>query len=136
MNEWIPAPRVHRYRIDGQWEILVGRTASDNDILSLKTAAGHDLWFHVHGMPGSHVILRVPSDEMPPAEVIRKVAGLAVWYSKARTAGLVPVVWTRARNVSKRSGMKPGQVRVQSETKVKVRPLDPQTEPSIEVLEG
>ena len=36
--------------IDG-WEVLVGRSAADNDYLSLRVAKGRDLWLHVGGGP-------------------------------------------------------------------------------------
>ena len=51
-------PELRRYPLPGGWEVLVGRSDADNDSLSLKVAAPDDYWFHVRGMPGSHVILR------------------------------------------------------------------------------
>lgn len=41
-------------------QVLVGRSNTQNDTLSMRVAAPQDIWFHVRGRPGSHVVLRVP----------------------------------------------------------------------------
>ena len=53
-----PQPDCWRYELPGGFEALAGKTDADNDLLSLRVAAPNDLWFHVHGLPGSHVVLR------------------------------------------------------------------------------
>ena len=60
-----PPVRVWEYTIDGKWTVLAGRTDADNDRLSLKEARPNDWWFHVRGMPGSHVLLKALPDEEP-----------------------------------------------------------------------
>ena len=42
-------------------EIWVGRTARDNDELTVRLARGSDLWLHTADVPGSHVLLRLES---------------------------------------------------------------------------
>lgn len=110
------------YILPGGWEILVGRTDRDNDYLSLKIAGPNDWWFHIKGMPGSHVVLRVPTGEEPDRSVLKQVASIAAYHSKAREAGIVPVSCTRARYVTKPRGAKPGTVHIRKETVLKVRP--------------
>ena len=56
---------IAEYVLPGDWRVLAGRTDAANDYLSLKLARPGDLWFHIRGMPGSHVVLRVPSGEAP-----------------------------------------------------------------------
>ena len=91
--------------------ILVGRTAADNDVLSLKLAAPNDLWFHVAGGSGSHVVVRNPDGLVSlPRETKRLAASLAAGHSKARRGGRVAVHMARARDVSKRRGLAPGKV--------------------------
>ncbi len=119
-------PDVWKYALPGGWEALAGKTDADNDRLSLKAAAANDLWFHVHGLPGSHVILRGPEGETATAELIRQAAAIAAWHSKARNAGIVPVSCTEAKNVSKPRGAKPGTVTIKREKTVKVRPALPE----------
>src|SRR4051794_19029916 len=58
-----PAARLLEYTLPGGWTVLAGRTEADNDRLSLKLAKANDYWFHVRGMPGSHVVLRCDRDE-------------------------------------------------------------------------
>jgi predicted ribosome quality control (RQC) complex YloA/Tae2 family protein len=123
-----PEPRLHRYRIDGVWEVLVGRTDADNDRLSLQIARPGDWWFHLAGQPGSHVVLRVPPGSEPPRDVLKQAAAIAAWHSKARGGGVVGVTGTLARYVSKPRGAKPGTVSVRRETTFKVRPALPPEE--------
>jgi predicted ribosome quality control (RQC) complex YloA/Tae2 family protein len=118
----IPRPRLFRYTLPGGWSVLAGRTESANDQLSLKIARPDDMWFHVRGMPGSHVVLQVPSGEEPDRETLRRAAAIAAYHSKAREAGIVPVSCTRARYVRKPRGAKPGTVEIRKETVIKVRP--------------
>jgi predicted ribosome quality control (RQC) complex YloA/Tae2 family protein len=116
-----PETRLHRYELPGGWEVLAGRTDADNDRLSIKLANPDDYWFHVRGMPGSHVLLRV-SDAEPDKEILRTAAAVAAWHSKARNGGQVPVSCTRARYVTKPRGAKPGAVQIRKESVIKVKP--------------
>jgi predicted ribosome quality control (RQC) complex YloA/Tae2 family protein len=118
-------PDCWEYGLPGGFEVLAGKTDADNDILSLKTAKANDLWFHVHGMPGSHVILRHPDGEKPDNATIKTAAAIAAWHSKARKAGTVPVSCTEAKHVGKPRGAKPGSVGIKREKTIKVRPALP-----------
>lgn len=127
MKERVIEPDVWTYALPGGWEVLAGKTDDDNDILSLKTAKANDLWFHVHGLPGSHVILQGPEGEKASPELIKAAAAIAAWHSKARNAGVVPVSCTEAKNVSKPRGAKPGTVHIKREKTIKVRPALPES---------
>ncbi len=126
MKERITEPDVWKYVLPGGWETLAGKTDADNDLLSLKMARANDLWFHVHGLPGSHVILCGPEGEVADTAIIKQAAAIAAWHSKARTAGIVPVSCTEAKNVSKPRGAKPGTVTIKREKTIKVRPALPE----------
>jgi len=105
------------------WEVLVGRSAADNDHLTFRVAKGRDLWLHVAGgMPGSHVVIRNPDNADVPREVLEGAAQLAAWYSKARNARRVEVHWCRAADVSKQRGMPAGKVTIKQFKKIKVSP--------------
>jgi len=125
MKERVTEPDVWKYALPGGWEALAGKTDADNDLLSLKTARASDLWFHVHGLPGSHVLLRGPERETADNATIKQAAAIAAWHSKARDAGIVPVSCTEAKNVSKPRGAKPGTVHIKREKTIKVRPALP-----------
>lgn len=115
-------PKLFEYVLPGGWLLLAGRTDEDNDRLSLSIAEPNDLWFHARGVPGSHVVLRVPEGEEPDRETVRRAAAAAAYHSKAREGGIVPVSMTRARHVTKPRGVPPGTVEIRNEKVVKVRP--------------
>ncbi len=109
--------------------VLVGRTASDNDILSLRLGAPLDFWLHVAGESGSHVVVRNPAGlERLPRDTLRFAAALAARYSKAhsgkahRASGRVAVHVATCRDVHKPRGFAPGKVIVDRFTTVRVAP--------------
>jgi predicted ribosome quality control (RQC) complex YloA/Tae2 family protein len=48
-------------------EVLVGKNARENEHMSTQLLAGNDYWFHAKGVPGPHVILKVPKGITPTA---------------------------------------------------------------------
>lgn len=123
----IPAAEadIRIYYLEGQWQVLVGKTDAANDYLSLRLAQPNDYWFHIHGMPGSHVILKAREDMAPDRKILAQAGAIAAYHSKARNAGSVFVSWTRARDVSKPRGARPGTVRIRRQSLIKVRPALP-----------
>jgi predicted ribosome quality control (RQC) complex YloA/Tae2 family protein len=115
-------PRLLEYGIGESWRVLVGRSDADNEELSLRIARPRDWWFHVHGVPGSHVVLQALSGDEPGRDVLKQAAAIAAYHSKAREAGVVSVSCTRASEVSKPRGSKLGTVAIRKETTMKVRP--------------
>ncbi|MCP4577640.1 MAG: DUF814 domain-containing protein [Deltaproteobacteria bacterium] len=119
---------IIEHELPGGWKVLAGKTDIDNDHLSLKLAKPNDFWFHVRGMPGSHVVLRAGSNEAPNRATLKQAAAVAAYYSKARHGGVVPVSCTEARYVSKPRGAKPGLVHIRKEITLKVRPALPSSD--------
>jgi predicted ribosome quality control (RQC) complex YloA/Tae2 family protein len=120
--------KLFEYTLPGGWIVLAGRTDADNDRLSIKLAAANDYWFHVRGMPGSHVVLRVDRGDEPDRATLEAAAAIAAYHSKARNAGVVSVSCTRAKYVSKPRGAKPGTVEISNERVLKVRPRLPEAD--------
>ena len=118
-------PRLYTYTLAEGWTIMAGRTDADNDQLSLRIARSNDWWFHVRGMPGSHVILQARPGEEPTSAILKQAAAVAAYHSKARTGGMVAVSVTRARFVTKPRGAKPGTVQIRKEKVIKIRPALP-----------
>ena len=105
-------------------EILVGRSASGNDVLTFKIAAQKDFWMHVAGESGSHVVVRNPDGlDALPRETLRYAAALAAGYSKAKNAGKVAVHVARVKDVRKPKGLPSGKVTLSRYKSVKVEPL-------------
>lgn len=125
-HHYRPAPpKVWTYALSEDWIVMAGKTDADNERLSLKTASPNDWWFHVRGMPGSHVVLQSKSGRQPDRDTQKAAAAIAAWHSKARTGGVTAVSCTRARFVTKPKGARPGTVAIRRETVLKVRPALP-----------
>ncbi len=110
----------------GKYKVYVGKDSTNNDLLTTKFAKQNDYWFHVRGTSGSHVVLRVENTkEVVPKNVLKSVASLTAYHSKAKTAGTVPVVYTLKKYVLKKKGMNVGQVALLKEEVLLVKPEIP-----------
>ena len=94
---------------DEGYEILVGRSNTQNDQLTCKIARRTDYWLHVQKIHGSHVIIRCDGLE-PSDNTLLQAASLAALHSQGKDAGKIPVDYTMVRNVKKPSGALPGKV--------------------------
>ena len=103
-----PLPPIECRSGDG-YRILIGRNNAQNDQLSLKTANKRDWWFHTQQSPGSHVILETVDGEASD-QAMEEAAMLAAYFSKAKESSLVPVDYTRVKQLKKPVGAKPGKV--------------------------
>jgi predicted ribosome quality control (RQC) complex YloA/Tae2 family protein len=114
------------FDLDARWFVVVGRSNEENDEITFRLSGPNDWWFHAHGVPGSHVVLRARGgNESPSARIIEQAASIAAHFSKARHSGLVPVIYTRRRYVRKFRGAAPGQVTCERESMVMVPPVLP-----------
>jgi predicted ribosome quality control (RQC) complex YloA/Tae2 family protein len=110
-----------RYRTAGDLEIWVGRSSAANDLLTTRLARGKDLFFHLDGAPGSHVILRTEGRPDPPSEAVLDACELAVHFSKFKNASRADVHVVPVKNVRKPKGAKPGLVTVHGGRTVHLR---------------
>lgn len=120
-----PEDLFKSFEADG-FQILIGKNAKNNDLLTLKYAQKNDTWLHAKDVSGSHVIIKEKSGQKIPKTVLEKAAALAAWFSKRRTDGLVPVAFTPKKFVRKIKGSPDGQVMVDKEETILVEPLDPE----------
>jgi predicted ribosome quality control (RQC) complex YloA/Tae2 family protein len=109
----------------GGYKILVGKSAKNNDELTQKYTHKEDLWLHAKDVAGSHVVVKQQAGKPFPAPVIEKAAQLAAWYSKRKTDSLCPVLYTPKKFVRKPKGAAPGQVIVEREKVLLVKPGNP-----------
>ncbi len=105
--------------------IMVGRNNRQNDLLTMKTAQSNDLWLHAKDIPGSHVVVRRRGEDDIPKEIIEKAASIAAYFSKARSAGKVPVDYTLKKHVRKPKGAKPGMVIYDHQKTILAEPREP-----------
>ncbi|MBO5870747.1 MAG: NFACT family protein [Clostridia bacterium] len=89
--------------------LRVGRNNRQNDALT-GNADRNELWFHIKGFHGSHVILTPNGLEEPSDRDYTEAAMVAAYYSEKRGSSNVEVDYTRVRNLKKPSGSAPGFV--------------------------
>jgi predicted ribosome quality control (RQC) complex YloA/Tae2 family protein len=115
-------PGMRRYRSSDGYEVLVGRTARDNDQLTFRVARPNDLWLHAGDYPGSHVIVRNSSRSEIPQRTIIEAAQLAAKFSQASKDAKVTIHYTRRKFLSKPKGAAPGLVRISNFKTTTVEP--------------
>ena len=110
-------PDLKKIDYDG-FLIYVGKDAKSNDFLTFNIADDDDIWMHVKGSPGSHVVIKIKQTNslkevfLPSDSILRYAADLAKKNSKAKNETSVKVVWCKRKFVKKEAGMNDGQVKV------------------------
>jgi predicted ribosome quality control (RQC) complex YloA/Tae2 family protein len=117
-------PGVRRYLSTDGYEILVGRTARDNDTLTFRLAHPNDLWMHTGDYPGSHVVVRNPTRKEIPHRTIIEAAQLAGKFSQASEDSKVVVHYTERKFLSKPKKAAPGLVRLSRFRSITVEPKE------------
>lgn len=93
-------PPPHIRVENGDDLIYIGLNARGNRHVTFKIAAPTDFWFHVHEIPGAHVILKTAGkDDLPADSSVEIAASLAAWFSRAKNSGKVRVDYTEKKNV-------------------------------------
>jgi predicted ribosome quality control (RQC) complex YloA/Tae2 family protein len=115
---------TRQYLSSDGFEILVGRTANDNDQLTFKIARPNDLWLHAADYGGSHVVVRNSTRKEIPQRTLIEAAQLAAYFSQAKKSPKADVHYTERKFVSKIKGAKPGLVRLQRFKNIIVEPKE------------
>ena len=101
-------PVVMQFTTTNGYRVLCGKNNVQNEYITHKVAERNDWWFHVKGMPGSHVVMLCDGEE-PPAEDFTDAAEIAAYHSKAQGEH-VAVDYIQVRHVKKPPAAKPGLV--------------------------
>lgn len=113
-----------RLIFENKWDIFIGKNGENNDLLTFTFANKWDIWLHAQGVPGSHIVIKVPGkDTTVPSHVIEQAARIAAANSNARHSATVPVIYTTARYVSRIRKAPPGTVSTRNEKVIFVKPL-------------
>lgn len=102
------APPFRRFVSASGREIRVGRSAEENDRLTFRFSKGDDLWLHVTGSSGAHVVVPCRRDQEIDDETLLDAATLALHYAKSK--GASEVAYTRVRALRKAKRAPAGQV--------------------------
>jgi predicted ribosome quality control (RQC) complex YloA/Tae2 family protein len=120
-------PPFRVFTVDGGFQVWAGKSGENNDLLSTRHTAKNDLWFHVRGISGSHVVIKMGTGR---GEVSRRAkeqaAAIAAYYSKMKKARHVPVIMCEGKFVRKPKGAPAGTVTVERETVLFVDPALPE----------
>ena len=103
-------PNIKKVIFD-DFTIYIGKDSKSNDFLTFNIADPNDLWFHVKGFPGSHIVIK-NKNNLPTESLIKSIAQLAKKNSKAEKEPQVTVVYCKRKFVKKEPGMNDGQVKV------------------------
>lgn len=81
--------------------IWVGRSRDENLELTFKHARGNDVWLHIRGRPGAHVVIPLQPGKSPPLETLLDAAALAIYYSGGEKWGKTEVDYTLKKYVKR-----------------------------------
>jgi predicted ribosome quality control (RQC) complex YloA/Tae2 family protein len=96
--------------LDSGYEIFVGRTAIENDLLLRRYVRGGDFWFHCRDYPGAYVFIKSIRGKSLPLDVMLDAGNLALFYSKAKQSGKADVYYTMVKHLRRVKDAKKGLV--------------------------
>jgi len=94
----------------GNYRILLGRTAAENDELLRHHVRGNDYWLHARDFPGGYVFIKYESGKSIPLETLIDAGNLALFFSKGRNSGRGEVYYTQVKYLRRAKGAKTGTV--------------------------
>lgn len=111
--------------ISEDYEIYIGKNNFQNEEVSFKIASGNDWWFHTKTIPGSHVVVKSKTDELPD-KLYEIAGGLAAYFSKARNQEKVEIDYTQKKNLKRVNGAAPGFVIYHTNYSMVCKPVSPE----------
>lgn len=99
---------IHSIDYDDTSKVYYGKNNLQNEYITFKVADKNDVWMHVKGFPGSHVVIK--SGGYPNDELLVFAAKIAAKNSKAKDSNKVDVDFTTRKNVKKHPSGKTGLV--------------------------
>ena len=120
--------KFRRFDLGDGYILFVGKSASNNDELTVRFAKPNDIWMHARGCSGSHTVIKSPNpkEAKPPKQILKLAAGITAYYSKQKNAKYVPVAYTQKKNVFKPRGAAPGAVIMNREEVIMAEPHLPE----------
>ncbi|MCL2600225.1 MAG: NFACT family protein [Treponema sp.] len=81
----------------GDWLVIVGRDADENDTLLRRHVKGGDLWLHARDFPGSYVFIKQRPGKSYPLDILLDAGNLAIFYSKGRNNAEGDLFYTQVK---------------------------------------
>lgn len=96
--------------VSGDFLLLVGRNARENDELLRRHVQGNDYWLHSRDYPGGYVFVKAKKGKSVPLETLLDGGNLAIHYSKGRSAGGGELYYTQVKYLRRAKHGKLGTV--------------------------
>lgn len=96
--------------LSGDFTLLVGRSAKENDALLRKEVKGNDWWLHTRDFPGAYVFIKSVPGKTVPLETLLDAGNLALFYSKGRASGKGELYYTQVKYLRRPKNGKKGLV--------------------------
>lgn len=96
-----PESKLRGREIEG-WQVWMGRSALENQLLLSKVARPSDIWLHVRDVPSAHVLIKNQKGAEPPFQVVVESARWLANVSRKNQSGetleiiYTPAKWVRA----------------------------------------
>jgi len=98
-----------KYVTTNGFTVLCGRNNLQNEEITFRLSERGDMWFHVKGVPGSHVLVQAEGREIPN-EDLTEAAEIAAYNSDAKGGDNIAVDYSDVKNIKKPAGARPGFV--------------------------
>lgn len=96
------------YYTSNGFEIWVGRSDSDNEILTFEKSKWNDLWFHAKDIPGAHVLLKYNLEKKFQDIDIIEAAQITAEHSSNKSVKII--TYTECINIEKPKKSRKGTV--------------------------
>lgn len=93
-----PKPFLEVESSDGFY-IYCGRNQEENRRVTFQEAKGNDMWLHVKGTPGAHVVIKGQRNKTIPLRTLLEAAQLCLYHSKIRKGKRAEVDYTQRKHV-------------------------------------
>lgn len=97
---------VRKFQSQEGLSLWVGRNHVENEQLVIRLARGNDMWMHLKGKPGAHVIIQLAGGKSPSLETLLDGATLVAYYSGVSSNEKVEVDYTFRKYVKRVPGTK------------------------------
>lgn len=98
------------YIKSGDWLLIVGRNARENDEILRSASRSNDIWMHTRDFAGGYVIIKAQKNKTVPLNILLDSAYLAIFFSKARKNNRADLYYTPVKYLKRIKGAKTGLI--------------------------
>ncbi|WP_301409676.1 NFACT family protein [Borreliella tanukii] len=115
-------PKIGLHFTFCEFEIIVGRSAKENDELLRHCVRGNDYWLHTRDYPGAYVFIKSQKNKTPCLNVLLAAGNLCVFYTKlAKKSGKADLYYTQVKNLRRVKNGKLGHVIPKAEKNLHIK---------------